>query len=415
MKIFSELLGMLAFRGHALRAQAERRASVAGISWFTIGFLVYVIVRHSVYAGLPDLAFQEFEFVQTFLSLVEILLFLLILYVPVLILLGNAFSGDGLGFSFSRQEYQTHISALLPLWGVLFLIASPFQWLIPFIPLPAIPLSVIPLPVAANIVMDISFGILVLSILLFIYTIWSIKQLSYLSWAQSIGVFALSWITFPILFLLSSFIFALPFFILIPLLYLTFSWLRDHFASQANERGFQQNLHVLTLNPQDADAHYQLGLIHLKRRNLDAAKRYFENALKIEPADPDYHYYLGQTYELQGEWHLALEQHEETYRLNPEYGLGDIFREVGKAYLHAGNAEKAREFLNYFLAKRSSDPQGRYWLAVAMQKIGDMDQMRFQLNILTEQARANPRFFRKGNREWIYRARNLSRNSRTAH
>jgi tetratricopeptide (TPR) repeat protein len=196
------------------------------------------------------------------------------------------------------------------------------------------------------------------------------------------------------------------------LIYLGYQWIRGHFASQINERAFQQKLHALTLNPQDADAHYQLGLIHLNRRNLDAARRYFESALKIDPNDPDYHYFLGRACELRGEWTRALEQYEETYRLNPEYGQGDIFREVGKGYLHTGNVEKGMEFLKFFLAKRGSDPEGRYWLAVALQKTGDSEQMRMHLNVIVEQARSSPSFFRKENREWVYRARNMIRNSR---
>jgi hypothetical protein len=70
------------------------------------------------------------------------------------------------------------------------------------------------------------------------------------------------------------------------------------------------------------------------------------------------------------------------------------------------------EFLTFFLEKRSSDPEGRYWLAMALQKAGNAGQMKTELNTLIEQARANPQFFRKENREWIYRARNLIRNSR---
>ena len=96
------------------------------------------------------------------------------------------------------------------------------------------------------------------------------------------------------------------------------------------------------------------------------ARGYFENALRIDPGDPDYHYYLGRCHETEREWSQALEQYEETYRLNPEYRLGDILREVGKGYLHTGNVEKGIEFLRFFLAKRSSDPEGRYWLAVAL-------------------------------------------------
>jgi hypothetical protein len=34
------------------------------------------------------------------------------------------------------------------------------------------------------------------------------------------------------------------------------------------------------------------------------------------------------------------------------------------------------------------------------------------LNTILEQARSNPRFFRRETREWIYKARNLIRDSR---
>jgi len=225
-------------------------------------------------------------------------------------------------------------------------------------------------------------------------------------------MFALSWFTFPVYYLLTSFLFALPFFVLIPLIFLAFQWFRGYHVSQANEREYRQHLQALTVNPQDADAQYQIGLIYLKRRNLDAACRYFGNALKIDPGDADYHYFLARAHELKGEWSPALEQYEETYKLNPGYGHGDIFREVGKSYLHMGNAEKAMEFLKYFLSKRGSDPEGRYWLAMALQKTGDNEQMRAQLHVIAEQARSNPRFFRKENREWIYRARAMIRDSR---
>jgi tetratricopeptide (TPR) repeat protein len=400
MRLIADILRILAFRADALRKQAERRSFAAATVFFTIGYLAYALVRNSVYSSLPEIAFRQFDPVNAFLDLniVQVLLFLLLVYVPVLILLSYALSGDSLGLSFSRQEYRAHMSALLTLWGSIFLITAPLQWLVPHFLIFKM--------------LEISFAILVRSILLVVYTVWALKSLNYLSAAQAIVVFVLSWVTFPILYLLTAFFFALPFFFIIPLIYLGYQWIRNLSESRVNERAFQQNLHTLTLNPKDADAQHQLGLIHLKRMNLETARRYFENALKIDPADPDYHYSLGRTYEFQGQWTPALEQYEEVYRVNPEHGLGDIFREVGKAYLHTGNAEKAVEFLTHFLKTRTSDPEGRYWLAVAFQRLGDAEQMRFQLNTVLEQARSNPRFFRKENREWIYRARSMIRDSK---
>jgi tetratricopeptide (TPR) repeat protein len=398
MTFLCDLLGMLAFRKRALRAKAGQQGLLSGVICFAAGFLVFSIVRYKVYEKLLDLAGPS-ESVDYFffLRLMQIILFLLLVYIPAVILLSNAISGDGLGFAVSRQEFRAHGSVLLPLWGLLFLLDVPLQYYAPkFLVIG---------------VVGITVGMLVLLLLLIAYTVWGIQQLNYLSLAQAVGVFALSWFTLPVYYFLTSFFFALPFFLMIPLLYLGYHWIRVYFGTQSNERLARQRLHSLTLNPHDADAHYQLGLLQLKRQNLAAARRHFEDALKIDSTDPDYHYSLGRTQEFAGEWEKALNQYEETYRLNPEYRLGDIFREVGKAYLHTGNLESGMEFLKFFLSKRSSDPEGRYWLAVALQKSGDVEQMRLQLNMILAQARSNPRFFRKENREWIYNSRSLIRDS----
>jgi len=397
MTLLRDLLGMLAFQKRALHAQADRHAFSFGVICFSAGFLAFSAVRNVVYAALPDFV-GPLDLADTLTHLMRTVLFFLLVYIPAIIVLSNAISGDGLGFAVSRQEYRSQGSALLPLWGMLFLMDAPLQYFAPQF-----------LIVGQ---FGISIGMLVLLPLLVVYTVWAIRQLNYLSLVQTVGAFALSWFTLPVYIFLVSFFFALPLFILFPLIYVGYQWLRGYLGSHAQERVFQQHLHSLTVNPQDANAHYRLGLIHLQRRSLDVAGRYFENALKIIPADPEYHYCLGRTYELDGDWSKALEQYEATCRLNPEYGHGDIFREVGKGYLHTGNVEKAMEFLRLFLAKRDSDPEGRYWLAVALKKSGDLEQMRVQLNTILEQARSNPRFLRKETREWIYKARSLIRDSR---
>jgi len=398
MSFFLDIAAMLAFRTRALRAVAARRAVAAAFVILSVGFLAFVIIRNMVYAELQENAWAPGILSALFrLNLLQVLVFLSVVYVPGLICLSNALAGEGLGLSISREEYQTHISVLFPLWGVLFLIAAPLQWFAPeFLVLGFFGISV---------------GLLTLTFLLTVFTVWAVKELNYISVAASVGVFALSWITLPLFYLLTMFFLALPFFIMIPLLYLAFQRLRGYFAGREGENAFQQHLHSLMVNPQDADAHHQLGLIHLRRGKFDAAQKSFENALKIDPSDSDYHYFLGKVFEAKGDWPKALEAYEETYRLNPEYRLGDIFREVGKGYLHVGRTEKAVEFLRFFLQSRGSDPEGRYWLAVALQKLGQFDEMRVQLNTILEQARSNPRFFCKENREWVFRARTLLRSS----
>lgn len=55
---------------------------------------------------------------------------------------------------------------------------------------------------------------------------------------------------------------------------------------------FQRQLEVSTANPHDADAHYQLGLIHQQRKQFSEAVARFERAVKIDPSMADAHLQL---------------------------------------------------------------------------------------------------------------------------
>ncbi len=395
-----DTLRLLAFRARALRAVAGRKRAVAGLLWLSAGFLLFAVLRNSVYAGLqepipgvvnPGILDSLFQ-----LNLIQAVGFFAVVYVPAIIALGNAFAADGRGLTVSGEEYRRHGAVLFPLWGLLFLVAAPVQWFAPQF-------------LVLGVFFGISIGLLVLILLLAVYSIWAIKELNFLTLPAAAGVFALSSLTLPLFYLMTAVFYALPLFLMIPLVYLLFQRLRSLTSGRQQEREFQHHLLALTTNPQDADAHHQLGILHARRGNLESARRYLEQASRIDPGQPEYHYQIGRVLETAGAWPEALEQYEETYRLDPNHGLGDIFREVGKAYLHTGQPAKALEFLRYFLQLRASDPEARYWFAMALKETGALEEMRVQLNTLLEQARSNPRFFRREKREWIYRARLLLR------
>ncbi len=399
MNILRDVAGMMFFRSQSVKALASRNALISPIIYLAGGFAFFVFVRNDVYAGLREVSpeFEQPGMLDVFLRLnvLQAVLFLALIYVPAVISLSNAIAGDGLGLSVSRAEYRTQLSALFPLWGTLFILAAPLPWVFPqFVVLG--PLAV-------------SIGILVLVLIMTVYTVWAVRELNYISTAAALGVFCLSWVTLPLFYLLTSVFFALPLFIMFPLLYVLFQRMRSYYGGRESERSFHRHLQSLAVNPQDSDAQYQLGLIHLQRGNPGTAKAYFEAAIRIDDTVADYHYHLGRALEAQGEWAGALEQYEETYRTNPKFGQGDIFREVGKAYLQNGKIEKAVEFLQFFLNIRASDPEGRYWLAHAFKQSGRLEETRAQLNTILELARTQPRFFRREHRQWIYRTRMMLR------
>jgi tetratricopeptide (TPR) repeat protein len=398
MKLLKNLLGVLGFRSQAIHSLAERQAVIGGIVWFVIGFLFYAYVRNFVYAELPELMIQKAGLLAVLsnLNIIQSILFLTFIYIPVIILGANVLSGNGIGFFMSGSEYRAHFSSLFPLWGVLSLIAAPLQWLIPHFLIIGM--------------VEISIGIMIRSLLLVFYTLWAIRQLNYLSFVQALEVFAISWLTFPIYYLLSTHLVAVPIVLAIILLLWAGRRIQKYRITKAQAQVVSRHLQTLSENPQNADAHYQLGLIHGSQKNLEAAQDYFSRASEIAPQEPEYHYSLGRTYEWKGDWRQALQCYEEAYRLNPEYNRGVISRELGKGYLHTEQIEKGIEFLKKYLTQNSSDSEGRYWLAAALQQAGDDELLRFHLKVILEQARSSPHVVRKNNREWIYRARRLMRN-----
>lgn len=396
----SDLLGMLAFHAQALWHQAERRMLMGSIVCFTAGFLVYVLVRNRIYAVLPEIISLKLGPLQYLLDLefLQTLLFLLIVYIPALVLLSNAISADGPGLSISKQEYRLHVSSLLPLWGVLFLLAAPIQWIVPHF--------------LIIWVFEISIGYLLRSFLLVVYTVWAVKQLNCLTMTQAIGVFLLSWITLPVFFFMNYNLIVTASFALIPLIVWSRRRVRDYGISRVDEANIQKYHISLAANPEESDVWYRLGLIYLRRGNPDEAVRQFAEARRIDPGNPDYVYYLGRAYEMKGELDRALECYEKVYGIDPEYESGAVGRELGKSYVHCGSVERGTELLSQFLKKRNTDPEGRYWMAVALKKAGNMSQMIGELNLMMEQVRSDSRLLKSGGRQWVLRSRHLLRQTR---
>ncbi len=186
MRVLGDLLSMLAFRARSLRSLADRAGIVTGILFFLIGFLAYVLTRNKIYASLPEVASLQDGAVRYFLGLhlIQILIFLLAVYVPAIIILSEAISKDRAVLSISKRQYRSHVAVLFPLWGLLSLIAAPLQWIEPrFLVLS---------------VFEISFGMLIRMLLILAYTLWAIRELNSLSPAQSFGALVLSFFTFPV-------------------------------------------------------------------------------------------------------------------------------------------------------------------------------------------------------------------------
>jgi tetratricopeptide (TPR) repeat protein len=176
-------------------------------------------------------------------------------------------------------------------------------------------------------------------------------------------------IVWPLWFMLFSRLFGSPFLLLMLVLFLR-GYVTDILKTQRSRAAFKRNLEAATLNPADASAHYNIGLIHQQRGELDAACERFERAVQIDAEEIDAHYQLGRIARQQKRVADAIGHFEQVVARNPAHSQYEIWREVGATYIAAGQYDDARTALERFLEHRESDPEGLYLMGRAHAGLG---------------------------------------------
>jgi tetratricopeptide (TPR) repeat protein len=162
----------------------------------------------------------------------------------------------------------------------------------------------------------------------------------------------------------------------------------------------KQALELATLNPRDADAHYQLGLIYGQRRRDEDAIRCFRQAIEIAPDEPDSHYQLGRIAGSQGRHAEALEHFHTTARLDDKHSSSEVWREIGVALHLMGDPRGALQPLLTYRERRPYDPEGACWHGRVLAALGQPDQARAAFDEAIEAVRTMPPARRKHVRAW---------------
>jgi tetratricopeptide (TPR) repeat protein len=165
-------------------------------------------------------------------------------------------------------------------------------------------------------------------------------------------------------------------------------------------QSFQRMLEAAAVNPHDADAQYQLGLIHLERRQYPEAIRRFRNAVHIDPEETGAHFQLGRLAREQGRTEEAIGEFETVLAQDEKYSLNEIHREAGAAYLAAGRPEEARRELEIYASRRAYDPEGLYYLGRALEALGESAAAKDAYRRAVEAASAAPRYQRRFAAKW---------------
>ena len=171
-------------------------------------------------------------------------------------------------------------------------------------------------------------------------------------------------------------------------------------------QNFKRFLHNATVNPRDADAHVQLGLIYLERRQEPRALEHLNKAIEIDPTEIDANYELGKFARRNSDLQKAIEHFSHVVEQNDKHSLSEVWREIGATYLEAGMLNEAREALEKFVDRRSFDAEGLYYLGRVLKQQGETDKAREMFEQAVESAKTSPEFRRRSNiRHWSKLAR----------
>jgi hypothetical protein len=165
-------------------------------------------------------------------------------------------------------------------------------------------------------------------------------------------------------------------------------------------QNLRRNLEAAAINPHDADAQYQLGLIHQERRQYTEAIRRFQAAVAIDPEETDAQFQLGRIAREQGRVDDALARFQTVLRQDEKHNLSEIRREMGAAYLAAGRFEEARRELEIYTDRRPYDPEGLCHYGQALEALGDAAGAREMYRRAVEAARTAPRYRRRFTARW---------------
>lgn len=334
------------------------------------------------------------------MTAVKIVLFAAVIYAPFLIFVANLFERRASFSLVIREEYPAIVSCALMALVVSFLVTL-------------VPALVIGWQ-SAKLGSPLGFFVLVVVIPLPVFawfmalTTGSIFNIGWVTVSLVVLISFLSLMTSPVYIAASSFVCGSPFLLLI-LVFLLRDRFDDFMRSHQSRQSFRQNLQAATLNPADASAHYNLGLLYQQRGELDAAIGSFQRAIEIDSTETDAHYQLGRIARWQNRFNEAIQHFEQVIAQDAAYSQYEIWRETALVYYSAKQYQDALEMFDKYLNQRPSDAQGRYWRGMTLFSLGRTGEAIEEMQTCIESVKTAPAYKYRTERQWLHLAQNFLR------
>lgn len=175
--------------------------------------------------------------------------------------------------------------------------------------------------------------------------------------------------------------------------------------SLRQRQNFRRSMEIATINPRDAGAHYQLGLIYQYRRQYGEAISRFEKAVQIANDETDAHFQLGRIAREQGRLQDAINYFSVVLEQDDKHTQSEIWREVGATYLAASMYAEAKDALSKFIDRRPYDPEGLYHYGKTLEQLGQREEAQEMFARCIEAVKTMPSYRYREQRKWDKLAR----------
>jgi Tfp pilus assembly protein PilF len=170
--------------------------------------------------------------------------------------------------------------------------------------------------------------------------------------------------------------------------------------SLRQRQNFRRSMEAATVNPRDAEAHYQLGLVYQHRRQTNEAVARFKQAIGIDRNETDAHFQLGRIARDRGQLQDAIDHFAVVIELDDKHSNHEIWREIGATYLAASMFTEALDMLERFTERRAYDPEGLYCYGTCLDGLGQTEQAQEMFRRCVDAVNTMP-YYRQGQlRKW---------------
>jgi tetratricopeptide (TPR) repeat protein len=337
---------------------------------------------------LPLLGYHgSWLFSFTPISFFSTLAALALLYVPATILLLGMFEPMGSFGLVLRRDYGTLFACALMAWAAAHL---PFA-------LAGLALVSLNVDALAHLALwlssSICFGILMVCALRTVFGV---------SFGKALGAICISWVSMSLgahLFtLVSPYLFS-PF-----LLFYVYMYFRGEVGTigtaYRHRQNFRRFLNAATVNPRDAEAHYQLGIVYQQRRQDAEAVARFTRAIEIDGNETDAHFQLGRMARERGRLQEAIDRFNVVVSQDERHAHSEIWREIGATYMAASMFDEARDALARYTDRRPFDPEGLFYYGKTLHQLGHTQHAQEMFHQCIESVQTMPYYRRSQVRKW---------------